>query len=752
MKGKSALLLAAAFLLAAGSSCSPSGQKSQAGTVFSAPPELAPVVAGGDTLSGFVTTSGAWAKHKTVVTTAYDEKNLLLRFVCSTERGKKLLYGGKIKDDMGLFGGENVEIFLCTQPETGKYYQLALNPDGVMYSALGRDISWDPEGAKVKTVRKDDSWTLDISIPFKSLGYAAAPKEGTIWKVNFCRCYHVEGLREVSNLAGISSYHDCSQYREMIFAKKGTKSRILLEDFQYSPGKIKASFSLQRVNEPVTVEIRKGESSHRTSNLPSSGTFSVTAELPPSYVPLKDLDPVYISAKNSIDHKSILSARLNVTGDSRDMILPNKFYYKAGKDKKVSFVLSHPREDGDIAMKVTLSDREGKVLRKDVFTGKGSFDIADLKEGAYILSASCAGGHSTRLLFIRSAEKLAGVPLKKGALLALKDGAVTSGGNFVYLISASSTGKPLPEKKFFNFRAGNFGNMPNSAQIAGTPGKRLLRNPKTAYFYAGGKDAYYAAMEKHFSKANPASPTFHRFTYEAQIPTFLPGKNSQKYEEVDSGAFHRDLYKFLKKKFPALLFCLQTDAPDHVKDFVDACDLMEVCPPGGYSDAAIERLKYGLPRVVKALKGKPVLFWMGVTIPNNSCRRAEELRAAIYLHIIHGGSGTIMHMGHGRLPDQRTRLWSVIKGINGEVASFYPKYRSMPLLDGKFLKLHGEKEFSFSVRGNDREAIALVVSLSSGENRMMLNPADGWKIVSGARAGKWENWTPYEARSIHLKK
>ncbi|MBP5182103.1 MAG: hypothetical protein J6331_03635, partial [Lentisphaeria bacterium] len=106
----------------------------------------------------------------------------------------------------------------------------------------------------------------------------------------------------------------------------------------------------------------------------------------------------------------------------------------------------------------------------------------------------------------------------------------------------------------------------------------------------------------------------------------------------------------------------------------------------------------------------------------------------------------------GHLPAQRSRLWSVIKGINGEIASFYPKYRSMPLLDGKFLKLHGEKEFAFSVRGNDQEAIALAVSLSRGENRMMLDPADGWKIVSGGKAGRWEKWTPYEARVIHLKK
>ena len=260
---------------------------------------------------------------------------------------------------------------------------------------------------------------------------------------------------------------------------------------------------------------------------------------------------------------------------------------------------------------------------------------------------------------------------------------------------------------------------------------------------------YYSLRE---NTADPASAILHRFTYEAQIATFFPGTNGRQYDEVDSAAFHRALYRLAKEKFPDLIFCLQTDAPARIKDFLPACDLMEVCPFGGYSDAAIEKLKYGVPQAVKSLNGKPVIFWMGVTIPNNSCRKAEELRAAIYLHIIHGGSGTIMHMGHGRLPFERSRLWSVIRGINGEIASFYPRYRAMPLMDAKILGIKAEQEYAVSIRGNGREAVALVVSLSCGKNSMMLKPADGWKIVSGGKAGKPENWTPYEARVIRLKK
>ncbi|MBO5761287.1 MAG: hypothetical protein J6S53_07080 [Lentisphaeria bacterium] len=711
---------------------------------------LFPVAADGDMISGFTTSSGAWAKSKTVVTTSYDSEKLFLRFQSFIERGKKLKYGGKKSDDMAIFGGENVEIFLCTEPETGKYFQFAVNPEGFMYSALRKDPSWEPENVKVKTEMKKDFWTMDISIPFKTLGLASAPAKGTVWHVNFCRNYHPVGYREVSNFAGISSYHDTKQFCKMVFEKKGSQSRIFLNSFQYSPGKVKAAFSLENVKEPVSIEIIRGDFLHKTSNLPPSGTVTISAEFPSSYIPIKDMEPVYVRAVNSITGKGLFSRKLNVTLEERDMLVPDKFYYTA-QDKKVSFVVEHPRSVENSAIKVTLSDRDGKKLKEGVFSGKGSFDISGLSDGSYVLSAVCSGGRTDRLIIFNK-KPLSPVPLKKGARLALKDGAVTSGGEFVYLITGSSTGKPLPKDKFFNFRAGNFGDMPYSAQISGTPGKKLVRNPKTAYTYPE-KAKYYAMLDKHFAKANPASPTFHRFTYEAQIPTFLPGKDRKGYMEVHSGKFHTDLYRYFKAKYPSLLFSVQTDASGWVKELVDSCDIMEVCPYGGYGNATIEYLKKGLPNADKDLNGKPRIFWTGVTIPNNKCRKGEELRAAIYLHIIYGSSGTIMHMGHGALPASRTRLWSVIRNLNAEIASFYPKYRSMPLIaDGEAVKIKADKDYAMSIRGNDKEAIMVFVSLSSGENKVKVDPVGDWKIVSGGKSGKEEILTPYEARVWYLKK
>lgn len=709
-----------------------------------------PVAANGDTVSGFMTTSGGWAKNKTIVKTSYDKEKISFQMVCFVKKGQKLTIGGKQKDDHNIFHGESAEIFLCTEPEKGKYYQFAVNPEGVMYSAIGKNYSWDPENVKVKTRILADRWTVDLSIPFTDLGLSGAPAKGTLWKVNFCRTYHLGAQREASNFAGISAYHDPMQFAGMIFEDKGTQSRIVMEDFQYTSGKMKASFSLEKVNEPVMVEISRGSFVHRTGNLPSNGTIAITAELPANYVPLKDLEAVYIHARNSITGRILFSKKVNVIGEGKDMLLPDKYYYTA-KDKKISFLLVPPAGDVKNMVKVVLKTREGKIVREKSFSQKGSFETAGLKEGTYILSASCNGARTERLIVFRKKEAVS-PELKKGAVLAFKDGAITSGGRFVYLITGSSTGKPHPQGKFFNLRGGNFGTLANSVQIAGFGGKKLIRQPKTAYFYAG-KQKFFDMVDKVLSRAKASAPVLRRFTYEAQIPTFFPGKGGKKYEEASSVALHNELYKFAKTKYPELIFTLQTDSPDYVKKFVNACDLMEVTPTGGYSSATIEHLKYGLPRARKALGNKPVIFWQGVTIPNNSCRKAEELRCAVFLNIMYGSSGTIMHMGHGRLPLERSRLWSVIKNLNSEINSFYHPYRSMPLLaENKVWKIDSSNEYKAVIRGNGKEAIALVTSLTVGENIFSITPVNGWKIVSGAKAQEKENWTPYEARVIYLKK
>ena len=77
----------------------------------------------------------------------------------------------------------------------------------------------------------------------------------------------------------------------------------------------------------------------------------------------------------------------------------------------------------------------------------------------------------------------------------------------------------------------------------------------------------------------------------------------------------------------------------------------------------------------------------------------------------------------------------------------------MPLIaDGKAVKIKADKDYRMSIRGNDKGAIMLFVSLSAGENTVKIDPVGNWKIVSGGKSGKAEKLTPYEARVYYLKK
>ena len=70
-------------------------------------------------------------------------------------------------------------------------------------------------------------------------------------------------------------------------------------------------------------------------------------------------------------------------------------------------------------------------------------------------------------------------------------------------------------------------------------------------------------------------------------------------------------------------------------------------------------------------KKKPLVLWLGGTIPNTVCRSAEEIRAGVYYTILKGGVGNIIHMGHTGMSATRTRFWSMLSMLPGEIDSFY---------------------------------------------------------------------------------
>lgn len=119
----------------------------------------------------------------TEVLLGYDEKFLYVAFRCFDERDKIRATVGS-RD--GIFGEDNVRIYLDTYNDQRRAYILGFNPygiqqDGIFTEGQGTDFSVDVV-MESKGVIEDWGWSVEAKIPFKSLRYTAG--KGKLWGFN----------------------------------------------------------------------------------------------------------------------------------------------------------------------------------------------------------------------------------------------------------------------------------------------------------------------------------------------------------------------------------------------------------------------------------------------------------------------------------------------------------------------------------------------------------------------------------------
>lgn len=103
---------------------------------------------------------------------------------------------------------ESIEIFIDTG--NGFCRQIAVTPAGGVWDASDDDLLWD-SGAKATPAFSDDRWTLDISIPYESLG--GEPRLGDRWDFMVIR----NGGKHASCGWPIDAHRDFSSAATLIF-------------------------------------------------------------------------------------------------------------------------------------------------------------------------------------------------------------------------------------------------------------------------------------------------------------------------------------------------------------------------------------------------------------------------------------------------------------------------------------------------------------------------------------------------------
>ena len=122
----------------------------------------------------------------TEVMMIYDEKHLYIAFKCWDEKDK--IRATVAKRD-GVFGEDNVRLWLDTYDDQRRAYVLGFNPlgiqqDGIFTEGQGADFSVDIV-MESKGMIQDWGWTVEVKIPFKSLRYTAG--KGKMWGFNAAR-------------------------------------------------------------------------------------------------------------------------------------------------------------------------------------------------------------------------------------------------------------------------------------------------------------------------------------------------------------------------------------------------------------------------------------------------------------------------------------------------------------------------------------------------------------------------------------
>jgi len=118
--------------------------------------------------------------RETLAMIGYDDKHLYLAFHCFDEPDKVRATIAK-RDE--VFGEDNIRVFLDTFNDQRRAYVLGWNAlgiqqDGIMTEGAGTDFSVDIV-MESKGMLTSDGWTVEVTIPFKSLRYEAG--KGKLW-------------------------------------------------------------------------------------------------------------------------------------------------------------------------------------------------------------------------------------------------------------------------------------------------------------------------------------------------------------------------------------------------------------------------------------------------------------------------------------------------------------------------------------------------------------------------------------------
>jgi hypothetical protein len=126
---------------------------------------------------------------------AWDERCIYLAARCTEPQLERLRLKAT-RRDAEVYADDCVEFFVGSDHDTTTYHQVVVNASGTIYDGRGYDSSWNGD-FEAATARGNGSWTLEIAMPWKTLG-TDSPRPGEAVRVLIGRNRTVDAPGEVS--------------------------------------------------------------------------------------------------------------------------------------------------------------------------------------------------------------------------------------------------------------------------------------------------------------------------------------------------------------------------------------------------------------------------------------------------------------------------------------------------------------------------------------------------------------------------
>ena len=233
---------------------------------------------------------------------SYDENNL---YVAAITPGKALNTKAKGIDSK-VWLDDSVEILINGSNSNPLIYQMIFNAQGAVYDCENESEKWNSNSRTVSKI-KDGIWTIEIAIPWKSLGVKDKFTQGK-FGMNLCR--NTPASNNFYTYAGVRSRYSEPEHFVPVYFKKNAPEFHLISLGKPGDGKLDLRFEAKsKSKEKLSVRVEAPAPLYafdRTTSVDMTPNKLVTGKVIGERLPEKPLLNITVVAGNEVIYRNNL--------------------------------------------------------------------------------------------------------------------------------------------------------------------------------------------------------------------------------------------------------------------------------------------------------------------------------------------------------------------------------------------------------------------------------------------------------------